>query len=97
MYVMVNKNQLSSNIAICDEAILTLKEERKKLSTLIGIIGEIWKGNDYDAFALKMSYFVEDLKAFENQIVSYDKFVSGYIKTKNVLDKHYKNRKIKIE
>lgn len=97
MYVMVNKEQISSTLKTCDESILLLKEERKKLSTLIGNIGEVWKGKDADAFALKMSYFVEDLKAFEKQLASYDKFVAGYVDTEKKLDSHYRTREIKVE
>ena len=85
MYVMVNKEQISSTLKTCDESILLLKEERKKLSTLIGNIGEVWKGKDADAFALKMSYFVDD------------KFVAGYVDTEKKLDSHYRTREIKVE
>lgn len=97
MYVMVNKEQVLSELKLCDDSILMMKEERKKLSTLLGNISEVWKGKDADAFVSKMSYFIEDIKSFENQLASYDKFVTGYINAEKQLDKHYRTREIKVE
>lgn len=97
MYVKVDKDKISSELSICDDAIAFIEEERKKLSSLVGNMGEIWKGRDYNAFSDKMICFSKELESFEEQLTSYVSFVNGYLMAENELDKCYKNKKISLE
>ena len=97
MQIIVNKDKIASELKVCDDAIVSLKQERKKLSTIVSDIGGSWKGKDYTEFNIKMGNFIKELEKFEGQLSSYNAFVSGYIKAENQLDSHYKTKKINIE
>ena len=97
MKVIINNNTLTTETNRIDGFIKDLASETIKLKTLVGEIGNIWKGTDYNQFSEKLLTFCDNLQSLEKSASSYNNYVKTYNNAEIKLDEMYKDKKITLK
>ena len=97
MYCLVNKSSFDKETGAVRGYVSDYWVQVKKARNLVGEIGNIWSGSDYDQFAMKMEGFLDDLEQTGISLDSYNDFLYHYASALEALDTDYLQRKISLK
>lgn len=82
-----------------DESILNkdLSPAIDDLNAAVNDLKNFWKGSDYDNFEKKISPFLKDIDDLEASIISFQKYIQGYLSAYQSLISHYETKNIVLK